>query len=80
MQPGDILRIEFADMSLTSADVVAADGNQAWIKVDGYRTQRGTQIGTKIWMVQRIDPVDDSLCYRVTGQPIRETSSAQTLL
>lgn len=65
MQPGDLLLIVFADMSYTYAYVMAADGNQARIKVDGYRTQRGTHIGTKIWMVQRIDPVHDSLCYRV---------------
>jgi hypothetical protein len=65
LQRGDILLIEFADMSMTFAYVMAADGIQARIKVDGYRTRRGTHIGTKIWMVQRIDPVHDSLCYRV---------------
>jgi hypothetical protein len=67
LQRGDTLLIEFSDMSMTFAYVMAADGIQARIKVDGYRTRRGTHIGTKIWMVQRIDPVRDSLCYRVQG-------------
>jgi len=72
MSPGETVRIEFADMSLTCADVMAVDGDRVWIKVEGYRTRRGARIGTKTWMVQRIDPVHDSLCYQVTGQPIRE--------
>lgn len=72
LEPGDILLIEFTDMSTTLADVITANGIRAWIKVDGYRTRRGTQIGTKIWMIQLIDPVHDSVCYLVTGQPIRE--------
>ena len=66
MRPGDILRIEFADMSLTLADVTATGEDEALIKVDGYRTRYGTQIDTKMWMVKRTDTVHDSPCYLVT--------------
>jgi hypothetical protein len=76
IRPGDILHIEFADMSLTNADVVAADGDQLMIRVEGYRTLYGTKIDTKVWMIQHAQPVHDSLCYRVTGRPIRKTYSA----
>ena len=44
VQPGDLLLIVFADMSYTYADVMAADENQAWMKVDGYQMQCGTDI------------------------------------
>ena len=78
LEPGDALLIEFADLSTTLADVMAADGVRVRIKVEGYRTRRGAQIETKIWMIQRVDSVRDSFCYRVTGQPIREPSSRGT--
>jgi hypothetical protein len=65
LQRGDTLLIGFSDRGMTFAHVMATDGIQARIKVDAYRTQRGTHIGSKIWIVQPIDPVYDLPCYQV---------------
>ncbi len=65
LKRGDTLLIEFSDMGMTLAYVMAADGSQACIKVDGYRTRRGTHISAKKWRVQRINHVYGSPCYQV---------------
>jgi len=68
LQIGDVLLIEFADMSLTCADVLEVAENEIWLKVDGYRTQRGTRIVGKSWVIQRDEKNHDSISYRVIGR------------
>lgn len=74
LQTGDMLLIEFADMSMTCADVMKVSENQIWLKVDGYRTRHGTRIAVKSWVIQAADPLHDSRSYRVVrraGAPIK---------
>src|SRR5512143_237276 len=68
LQTGDVLFIEFADMSMTCADVMKVAENQIWLKVDGYRTKHGTRIAVKTWVIQAADPLHDSPSYRVSGR------------
>lgn len=72
LQAGDLLLIEFADMSTAYADVTAVDGEKAWLKVEGYRTQRGAKIDGKTWLIQRADWLHGAHSYRIIARTFEE--------
>ena len=68
LQAGDVVLIEFADLSMTCADVMEVEEDQILLKVDGYRTRHGTRIANKSWVIQRDSPPSAPNGYRVIAR------------
>jgi hypothetical protein len=68
LQAGDEVLIEFADLSMTCADVMAVEEDQILLRVDGYRTRHGTRIANKSWVIQRDNAPSAPSGYRVIAR------------